>query len=435
MKSTPSVAVVGGGLAGLVAARHLAAAGADVTVLERRDEVGGRVRTTVRDGYQFDRGFQVLFTAYPAVKRELDLEELDLRPFAPGAVVARPDGRAVLGDPLRDPTALPSTLTTRAVSVGDRLRVLELLGRLRRTRFDEIFDGSDATIEASLRREGFSERFLENFARPFYGGITLDRSLSTSKRVFEYTFKALAEGEIAVPAGGMGAIPDHLATRARTAGATIELGAEVADVSGDGGSGDGRRSATVDLEGGRAIEVDAVVVATDPRRASDLTGLESAPTAARSCTTQYLSLSDGGGRSLETGRRLVLNATGVGPNHVVAMSEVAPEYAPAGETLLSATYTGIPDASDERLAERTRRALESWFPERSFHRLGHLRTDRIAFAQFAQPPGIHERLPRVRALASAGPIYLAGDYTRWSSIQGALESGRRAARAVVEDLR
>jgi len=54
--------VVGGGLSGLVAAARLADAGADVTLLERRPEVGGRVRTETVDGFTLDRGFQVLFT-------------------------------------------------------------------------------------------------------------------------------------------------------------------------------------------------------------------------------------------------------------------------------------------------------------------------------------------------------------------------------------
>ncbi len=31
-------------------------------------------------------------------------------------------------------------------------------------------------------------------------------------------------------------------------------------------------------------------------------------------------------------------------------------------------------------------------------------------------------------------MYLAGDYTQWSSIQGAIESGHEAARAALEDL-
>ncbi len=86
MQPTPRVVVVGGGLAGLVAARHLGG-GVDVTLLERLETVGGRVRTLERDGYRFDRGFQVLFPACPAVQRELDLETLDLRRFASGAVL------------------------------------------------------------------------------------------------------------------------------------------------------------------------------------------------------------------------------------------------------------------------------------------------------------------------------------------------------------
>lgn len=50
--------VVGGGLAGLVAARHLSEAGLDVQVFERCDEVGGRVRTLRREGFTLDRGFE-----------------------------------------------------------------------------------------------------------------------------------------------------------------------------------------------------------------------------------------------------------------------------------------------------------------------------------------------------------------------------------------
>ena len=121
-----SVVVVGGGLAGLVAARHLAEGGADVTVYEQRETVGGRVRSRRRKGCLLDVGFQVLLTAYPAVRRELDLEALDLRPFKPRAVIARPGQRSVLSDPLRDPTAAVDSLTNSEVSFTDKLRTLAL---------------------------------------------------------------------------------------------------------------------------------------------------------------------------------------------------------------------------------------------------------------------------------------------------------------------
>ena len=51
-----SIAVVGAGFGGLSAACHLADAGADVTVIERRDGLGGVAGRMERDGFQFDTG-------------------------------------------------------------------------------------------------------------------------------------------------------------------------------------------------------------------------------------------------------------------------------------------------------------------------------------------------------------------------------------------
>ncbi|MFC7240150.1 NAD(P)/FAD-dependent oxidoreductase [Saliphagus sp. GCM10025317] len=430
MTRTASVTVVGGGLAGLVTARTLARDGFDVTLYERRDDVGGRVRTTERDGYRLDRGFQVLFTAYPAVRAELDLPALDLREFAPGAVIARDGRRSALSDPFRDPEGLPETLCNSAVALTDKLGILRLRHQFAGRDPDRIFEGPDATIGQYLRDQGFSDQFIDNFAAPFYGGITLDRSLSTSKRIFEYTFRALAAGSIAVPAKGMGRIPSQLAASAESEGVVIETGVTVTEID----TGDDEVDCTLETVGNtgdKIVEANAVVVATDPPTARELTGVESIPTTAKGCVTQYYTLP--GWTDLETGKRLLLNADGgSGPNQVVPHSAVAPAYAPDGSTLLSATYLGYPEDDAEALAARTRRALESWYPDRRFDDLETVHTERIPFAQFAQPPGVHEGLPGPRA--PRGACYLAGEYTRWSSIQGALESGRRAALAVRVDL-
>ncbi|WP_135805337.1 NAD(P)/FAD-dependent oxidoreductase [Halorussus marinus] len=412
------VVVAGGGLAGLVAARHLAEAGADVRLYERHGEVGGRVRSTRRDGFVFDRGFQVLFTAYPAVGRELDLDALDLRTFVPGAVVARPGHRATLSDPLRDPFSAVETLFNRDVTVGDKLRVLGLYRELRDKPDAEIFGGPDASTREYLRERGFSGKFLANFAEPFYGGITLDRSLSTSRKAFEFTFKMLATGDTAVPARGMGAISDQLAASARDAGARIVTDETVTEVGTDGR-----------VELGRETDAaDAVVVATDPKRARELTGVDAIPTDAKGCVTQYYAFD---GEELDAGRRLLLNAESASPNQIAQLSSVAPEYAPEDRNLLSATYLGAPDDPDETLAARTARTLESWYPERRLD-LDLLHTSRIEFGQFAQPPGVYDGLPAVRA--PEGSVYLAGEYTEASSLNAAMQSGRTAARAVRADL-
>jgi len=425
MDDSSSVAVVGAGLAGLVAARHLAGAGADVTVFERRDDVGGRVRTRHRDGFTLDRGFQVLFTAYPAVRRELDLDALDLHSFSPGAVIARPGERSVLSDPLRDPFALTETLFNREVTTTDKLRTLALRQHVGSQTEAEIFDSPDAPIDEYLRDWGFSDDYIHNFVAPFYGGITLNRSLATSKRVFEYTFKAMSEGRVALPAEGMGAVPAQLAARAREAGATVRLNEAVAAVTPD----DGR--VTVESEA-RTGEYDAVVVATDPRTARRLTGVASIPTAARSAVTLYCAT-----ETPVDGKKIHLNVDGPRPNVVAPLSAVAPSYAPDDRHLLAATFLDGPDApkpldaSDDDLFAATRDALDAWYPDRLFDDVEHLHTDRIEFAQFDQSPGVHDDLPDARD--PAGAVYLAGDYTAWSSIQGAMRSGREAAEAVLDD--
>jgi len=82
-----SVAVVGGGFGGLSSACYLADAGADVTVFEKNDQLGGRASRLERDGFRFDMGpswylmpdvFERFFGAFDRRPDEYyDLERLD----------------------------------------------------------------------------------------------------------------------------------------------------------------------------------------------------------------------------------------------------------------------------------------------------------------------------------------------------------------------
>jgi phytoene dehydrogenase-like protein len=211
MKKNAEVIIIGAGLAGLTAAKLLKAAGRSVLVLEASDDVGGRVRTDEVDGYLLDRGFQVFLTAYPEAMILLDYEALDLCRFDPGALILSKDGVSKLGDPVRKPGSLISTLFSPAATLADKLRMLRLKLKLSGKSIDEIFSAPEMTTTEYLKKEGFSGTILNQFFWPFMTGIFLEDQLKTSSRMFEFVFKMFSEGDAAIPAKGMGMIPKQLA--------------------------------------------------------------------------------------------------------------------------------------------------------------------------------------------------------------------------------
>ncbi len=89
----PAVVVIGGGLAGLVAARVLMLRGAQVTVLERSDGFGGNLGGRELGGFVLDSGAESFSTrsgTVPALAAELGLGDLIVTPDAPGAWVQLP---------------------------------------------------------------------------------------------------------------------------------------------------------------------------------------------------------------------------------------------------------------------------------------------------------------------------------------------------------
>ncbi len=403
------IVVVGAGLAGLAAARELRRANREVLVLEASDDVGGRVRTDVVDGFRLDRGFQVLLTAYPELQRQFDLVALELRSFEPGALVWDGMTLHLVGDPLRRPVTAWRTATAPIGSLADKVRLLVQRVRLRRTAAPDLLRQPDISTLRALEEQGYSARIVERFFRPLVGGIQLDPTLHTSRRAFDVVLQSLFAGEVAVPAAGMGAIPAQLASHLPAG--VVHLDTTVTDV----GPGE------VVAEGGRRIGADRVVVAVEGPRAAallDLPPVESNPATCVWYAAEAPPIPD---------RYIVLDGTGRGPAlNVTVMSNVAPEYAPSGKSLISAAVPGVHDPGIEpavraQLTQMWGHPVHSW---------RHLRTDAIAHGQPRQHPPYSPQEP----VALGEGMFVCGDHRDTASIQGALFSGRRCARAILSTL-
>lgn len=406
-------------MSGLAAARTLHAAHVPFVLLDAADAVGGRVRTDDTNGFRTDRGFQVYLDAYPEPPRYVDLRRLDLHAFDAGALVRLRNGFTRLADPFRDPLGALPTVFSPVGSLRDKLRVAALRQRLRSLTVSDVFAREETTtLDALTRRWGFSDRMVDRFFRPFLGGITLDPSLGASSRMFEFVFKMFSEGRATLPARGIQTIPEQIA--APLPAESIRLQTIVTAIE----------ASSVVLDGGERVDASSVVVATEAPAAERLGVLEGSlptPTAGLGEVCFYYAAPT----SPTDGPTLVLNGTGEGPiTNLSVPSDVAPGYAPDGESLVSVVVVGLPGEPDDVLQTRVRAQLGRWYgPVVAEWRL--LRSYRITYGLPRQdPPFLSPRDADVRVRPA---LYRCGDWAATASVNGAMRSGRRAAEALLAD--
>ena len=374
------VTVIGAGLAGLSAALTLQGAGRLVRVIEASDRVGGRVASDVIDGFTLDRGFQLINSQYPELKRLKVIEEVDFI-AAPRAVeISLGEDRIVLGDPRSHPLSAFSSETGSLTSKVNFLRYL--------------YSHSNVSISVEDELQKLGDLYKKVLC-PFLTGVFLTSPANVNAVIGKEIIRSFISGKPGIPTRGVGALPEALAKRL----SNIELGRNINSLN--------------ELTG-------PVIVATDVTTAAQLLDMTSVPKLATS-TTWYHEIPT----QLTSSKCLVIDGQKRGPVvNSIAISNLAPSYAPAGKTLLSSTTVEFASESEVR-----RHLALLWGADSS---------DWSLIAKYEIPKSLPIFAPGAQGVTSAkisNNIYVAGDYRSTPSQNGALLSGRLAAEELLFDER
>ncbi|MFC4615876.1 protoporphyrinogen oxidase [Cellulomonas algicola] len=289
--------VVGGGVAGLVAARELAAAGLRTVVLDADTEPGGAVRGHTVAGLRLDAGAESFATRGGTVAAYLDDLGLAGRvclPASHGSWVHLPSGDGPL--PRTGLLGIPSE-----PFAADVRRTIGLVGALRAS-LDRVLParvGASASSLGALVRARLGARVLDRLVRPVVAGVhasdpddldvgAVSPGLPAALRESRSLTRAVRTLRAAAPAGsavqglegGLHVLVDTLVADLRAQGAEVRTGARarrlraLTGVAADGPDG---QPYDVELDDGTTLRSRRVVLASPA--AADLLA-EHAPGAA-----------------------------------------------------------------------------------------------------------------------------------------------------------
>lgn len=428
-----SVAIVGGGLAGMAAAEAARRQGLEVELFEARARLGGRAGSArdPRSGRWIDGQHIALGCCTELLDfcRRLGIEDCFRRDSQ--LSFFGPDGRRCdLGAAWWLPAPLhlmPSLLGLTYLSLAERLRTMGLVARLAYGRHDDT-----ESLGAWLSRHGCSAAELRLFWGPILAsalGELPDRlALAPAAQVVRETFLGPRGAyQPLVPRMPFAEIYDHRAgTRLAELGVVICRSTRVAQIEGDR-----QRVSGLLLADGRRVTADAIIVAVPWRRVRrllspalqealpELTAVDRIP--AGSITGVHLWFDRPINRLAHAGL----------PGRVsqwVFQPDAAENYY---QVSISASHR-LELTRGQLLAE-VLRELAAVFPAAGDAQLLHHRIVIDPAAVFVLAPGV-ERLRPVQRTA-IGNFFLAGDWTRtgWpATMEGAIRSGRRAVAAMVE---
>ena len=407
-QKSPSIHIIGGGISGLIAARVLEEHGLSATIIEASDRLGGRVKTDVVDGYSLDHGFQVLLTAYPAAKKYLDFDALELQEFLPGSAIFKNGKQKIIGDPLRNLSLLLPTLFSGIGTVNDKLKILALNRRLKKKSIQNIFAEKEQTTRVYLENIGFSEAIITNFFTPFFSGIFLENKLDTSSRMFEFVYKMFGEGNAALPKDGIQAIPKQLFEKLKST--TIIFNTKVKSLE----------NGSIKLESGETLKSNFTIIAT---QASGLvSNLKNQATQWKSCDTLYFEVAK---REIKKPLIGLIAAPNALINNIFYHTSLQTS-ATALKELLSVTVIDRQNLTNKQLVTEVQKELKELC---NIDSCTFIKQYNIPMALPNLQDIQYEMLPSETRLTET--IFLAGDTQLNGSLNAAMIAGERAALEVI----
>jgi protoporphyrinogen oxidase len=380
-------------------------------MVESADEVGGRVRTERVNGFLLDRGFQIFLTSYPEAKKILDYQALGLKAFRSGAIIRQEKGFVQLVNPLKEPLAALPDLFSPVGSLLDKVRIVKLVAQLKSKTNEEIFAQPASSTIHFLKSYGWSDRIIENFFKPFFGGVFLERELHTSSNFFQFVFKQFAASDAVLPAAGIQAIPEQLA--AQLPERVIRKSARVKGITEN----------VVHLTNGETLQADNIVLAVDASAAAKILGLNQ-KLHFNNTTCVYFAAP----RSPLDTPMLVINSNGQNLiNNLCVPSDVAPSYAPEGKSLISVSIVKPHTFTDQELVQTIYMELSAWFGRRVYD-WQHLKTYHIPQAL----PAFTATDSSAKDIQLSEYLFRCGDYTAYPSLNAAMQSGREVASIIAE---
>ncbi len=429
------IIVVGAGIAGLTAAYRLRQAGHDVTVLESKEHVGGRMITVHWEGYQIDPGAKFVTGGdvyLMEMARELGLSDELYPMYQDGVpVVIWRNGKVYACDFV----SIPSYLTWGGVSFGARLAMLKLLPYLWPMRkvknmyhLEQAPGPDEETLEEFFYKHINPEMF-EYWAAPTfevycsYGGHDISRKAFLALMMSYLNQKSYGFKR------GIGSLPDALAEHVQVIrGARVERVSARPDGSGVTVSytHDGQKKT---LDGERAVLAVpgnyVLPLLDDPRPAwqTFFPKVGYTSTVALFQTVKMHFEPGVVGVMIPRKEKRVINTLGV-------------EHYRDGETLLlmdSSVEGYDPSMPDDEFVRQARVVAAEIFPELE-GKFGDYTLFHWSEKVPTYKPGYLDALAEFWRDPQEGPIYFCGDYFAGPSTGGALFSGWECADRVLSAL-